>query len=213
MQLICDSDELHELIVKNVIRLKLIDNKTVKVIKVFSPITNQSYEIAINTDVTTDKISISSNAYEDYDKYTINDWWKLFINSVPLTIEQKGTKWTKDNPNTGRRILRENTEGALLFKHNIEVNNIQPKVMLLAYAYDLYCHRLDSIDENKLKYMLSLDKWLSQTQRIDLLFKNACDDLTFLEKYNENPIIVEQDDTAFTPFKSLNDDKELRYEF
>ena len=212
MQLVCDDNKLQELIVKNVIRLKLIDNELVKVIRVVSPITNESYEIAINTNLT-DKVSISSNAYDDYDKYTINDWWKLFINSVPLTIEQQGTKWSKSNPNTGKRILRENKEGELLFKHNIEVNNIQPKAMLLAYAYDLYCHRIDSIDDNKLKYMLSLDNWLSHTQRIELLFTNACDDLVFLEKYNKNPIIVEQDDTAFTSFKSLNDDKELNYEF
>jgi hypothetical protein len=134
----------------------------------------------------------------------------LFLHRVPSNIEHG--IWGKNNINTGKRILKSNKEAEYLFKLNADINNISPKSMLLAYAYDLYCYRITSSNENKLKYMLSLDNWLTDTHRIETLTVEAYGDLDFIDFYVKNPIIVEQDAKAFSPFNSLNDNI-TEYEF
>ena len=162
---------------------------------------NSDTETITKSKIITDNAVLSSEQY-----------WELFLNRVPNNIEHG--VWTKDNPHTGKRILKSNKNGERLFLMNIKDNNISGKTMLIAYAYDLYSYRKDSKEENKLRYMLSLDNWLCDVNRIETLFTEACNDAEFMKYYSKDPVNVEQNLKAKeTPFTSLDQRDTEEYEF
>jgi protease II len=205
--LVCEEEMLRELLAKRVISIKLEGDNLNKMLKVKSPITEEIFEIEIVADTKHIKQPVSDEKDTiveelNTDNFTLNQWWDRFLNRVPSNIEHG--VWTKSNVNTGKRILKSNKLGEGLFKLNIEVNAISPSSMLMAYAYDLYSHRVSSKEDNNLKFMLSLDNWLANTHRIEVLFKEACKDIDFIEFYAEDPVKVEQGIRSFSPFNSLN---------
>lgn len=211
------------------LRIKENTNELITMINVYSPLTTKINEVEVTTKLLDEELSnykevnttdvdiisiresdeVNPNKLNNYKK-TTKEWWELFLSRIPSNIEHG--VWNSNNPNTGRRILKSNRQGFNIFKINIVDNDIKPAKMLLAYAYDLYRYRKDSKEENKLQYMLGLDAWLSDVDRIELLYNEACNDSMFLKYYSRDPIRVEQDiEKPYTPFKDKTKDKD--YEF
>lgn len=231
MILLCTKKELEKLQSKLVIVKDFTNNDKLfdglsDYIETKSPVTDEVIKIKIATqllDLDNNQVSkidkdgdvdtivkssiITDNAYLSNEQY-----WKLFLNRVPNNIEHG--VWTKDNPHTGKRILKSNKNGERLFLMNIKDNKISAKTMLIAYAYDLYSYRKDSKEENKLRYMLSLDNWLCDINRIETLFTEACNDAEFMKYYSKDPVNVEQNlKEKETPFTSLDEGETEEYEF
>jgi hypothetical protein len=218
----CSDKILRELISKQVVRLSVhkdIDGNDIlkKSLILKSPVTEEVFEFFINeinlSDKETKVLADLNKSYFELstDNFTNTEWWKLFLSRIPSNIEHG--KWTKANNFKERRLLKANKNGESAFKLNIDANDISPKKMLIAYAYDLYCKRISSTDENKLKYMLSLDNWLIDIDRIELLHKEACTDIRFIDLYNIDPVVVEQAIVEKGSYTTLNKDKPTTYDY